>query len=272
VLDAIQSGSGTGTTPSSTTSATMTATGLPTSPTNTGSPTETPLPNIVCFTEDMDQFQYNLIKAQVVTGGGVLLENFANADVSFFAFFANLVDDQADFFANRFKLTAFITPNEDGDLLDSNIPIPQPVSIDNLGGTVSSDASVQALFASNGTRHRRIVAQDSDPNLLVQDSGFATDFVEAGVTNPFFPFHLQWLSNLWGKLGLIGLCKRNEPGSFVPASRLTPRSTLSSLVRDVAQYVYYDNSAQNMIDVFVIDNGFKLLNSHDVGGPTLLCS
>jgi hypothetical protein len=269
LIDLIGSSNGSGPTSSTVsqvpTQTVTSATGKPT----TSSTPQIPLPNIVVFTENMNKLLYNVLKATTIVGGGVLLEDMAIPSVSWYAFYGLLTDTQADFFLNTFPLTAVITPDVPGHQLDD--PANEPQSSTNEGPSPdpgqssSSDSGVRAV--SNHTRKKRAF-QDTDPALRVSDAKPLANFAAEGIR--FFPFHLQWLSNLWAKTGLTGLCKylhREDLCACYAAFGVNGLHQMANLtaVRDLAAPVFYDNSEQRIIDVFVIDTGFAFFDQHDVG-------
>jgi hypothetical protein len=173
------------------------------SATVSSAPTTFPTPLIVVFTENMDQETYNYVLADVVEGGGEIIEDTANAAVSWFAFFASLTPDQILFFY-KFPLTDCLTPNV--DLIQADL-------VDTTNGTSSSsrqgfDEVPEATTTqpvSKGSKMKRTTYPISN-NIKVRTGGISQAFLTAGVR--FIPFHLQWLSNLWAKSGLVGTCEQ----------------------------------------------------------------
>jgi hypothetical protein len=179
-------------------SQTQTVTSATGKPTSTSTPAE-PLANVVMFNQKMTKYIYNVIKAAVIIGGGEILEDMADSTVSWWAFYALLTDDQAFTFANVFPLTEVITPPTPSHDLDDESGVVLP-------SESASSGSTQGTIALNATSRRRSFA-DNDPGIKISDAAgeqpddFGANDIE------YYPFHLQWFSNLWAKTGLTGLCK-----------------------------------------------------------------
>jgi hypothetical protein len=158
----------------------------------------------------MNKLLYNVMKATVVIEGGVVVEDFQVPSVDWFAFYGLLMDDTANFLLNDFALTDLVTTNDQWVSLDDNVPgfsggdSANPSIIFNQDeDTGTTDATVtQAQLFTNTTQKKRAFPETAP--IRVSNGPAPILFANNGIN--YVPFHLRWISNLWAKSGLSGLC------------------------------------------------------------------
>jgi hypothetical protein len=205
LVDAIKSNAGapTSTTPlPSITAVAPTASAAP-----TGQPTND---YVLVFNKAMNKLLYNVLKAGTFVGGGVLNEDFQASSVNWWSFYANLTDQQASAFLNQFPLTLSINRNDAAIFIDSDdFQDPEGPEMDDPNP--DPDVAARSSFESHrnataGTTGRAGNFKRDDPATFAVNIAPPTAGTIDATLN-FLPFHLQWLSNIWAKSEISGLCK-----------------------------------------------------------------
>jgi hypothetical protein len=147
--------------------------------------------------------QFWILTAWIYLTGGTVDEFVFDDSIKWYSFSVNLTDTQATLLANNYTLTDSIFLNvpltivDEDDVPVSNAPAASATS---SAKRAESRKDETAENSHNGTEMVKRVSMNDV--MITEANGTPTDW-----NIQFWPFHLQWLSNLWAKNNLAGNCE-----------------------------------------------------------------